>query len=256
VPAFVGTGIAGALAGSRVFVMHPHQGIAEVEDAHAFVLPDEVPSERATLIPNLETALNATWDAELGEGDRCLVLGAGPIGLLVGYVLRRLALMRDGVGLVEADGARAALARGLPWVGEVMSPRNVGRGGCDVAFHCTGTPEGLQSAIDAVGFEGRVIDLSWYGNRPVTLRLGTDFHHGRKRIFASQVGAVAPSRRGEIGPHERVAEVISLLSDPELDRLLGPPIPFGDMPAFMRDLYRGKPIPPLPVVAYGDYARE
>ena len=42
----------------------------------------DVPSSRAVLAANMETALNAHWDAGTAPGDRVLVVGAGIIGLL------------------------------------------------------------------------------------------------------------------------------------------------------------------------------
>lgn len=47
----------------------------------------------------------------------------------------------------------------------------------DIAFHTSATQEGLQMAIDCVGMEGRVVEMSWYGARPVTLHLGGDFRY-------------------------------------------------------------------------------
>ena len=50
----------GALDGQRAFVMHPHQQRVIVPRAALVMLPADVPSTRGTLLPNLETALNAT----------------------------------------------------------------------------------------------------------------------------------------------------------------------------------------------------
>lgn len=247
----VGTAVAGALAGRRVFVMHPHQGVAAVEDTRATLLPDPVPATRAVLIPNLETALNAVWDADLSGDEPCVVVGGGVVGLLVAFVLAR----RHGPGcrLVEADAAQRDFAASLPFVAEVAAAPPAGAE--TVAFHASGTGAGLQAAIDSVGFEGRVVDLSWYGDRRVTLELGSSFHAGRKRILASQVGTVAPSHRGTHDARRRLAEVVALLDDDALDRLVGPPTPFAAMPALMESLYAGRAEHPVPLIAYQDEAR-
>ena len=50
-------------------------------------VPDAVPTPRAVLAANMETALNLLWDAAPLAGERMLVIGAGVVGLL----LRRLA---------------------------------------------------------------------------------------------------------------------------------------------------------------------
>lgn len=252
--ALVGVGVAGALDGRRVFVMHPHQDLIEIDDRDAVLIPDAVPLPRATLFANMETAVNAVWDANLAPTERTLVLGAGAVGLLTALAAARLSGAAP--TLVEADPDRAARANGFHFVARVLRPSEVEPGCFDVALHATGTAAGLQLAIDALGFEGRVVDLSWYGATPVTLDLGSSFHHQRKRIVASQVATVAPSRRGPFGARERAAVVWSLLADASLDGLFSPPIPFPTLPAFMHAMYAGSashstPVACVPLVAYG-----
>lgn len=234
-------------SGARVFTMHPHHDRAVVAAAQLVPLPPAVPSPRATLLPNLETALNAVWDAELRGGESVVVVGGGAVGLLLTFVL---ACRHDrAVTLVETDPARREFAQQLPWRPHVVPPTAVPVEAAAVAFHTSATGSGLQLALDAVGFEGRVVELSWYGDEPVSLRLGTGFHHGRKRIVASQVGTIAPSHRAA-GRAARTAAVLDLLADARLDTLLAPPIAFADLPAFCARLYRGEPTEPCPVVEY------
>lgn len=235
-------------AGTRVFTMQPHQQHAVVPAARCVPLPDAVPSARAVLFANLETARNAVWDAMLAGTERVLVVGAGAVGLLVHHVLA--AEHRGPIVLAEADTTRAAFAAALPWRPAVAAPADVSHGAFDVAVHASGSPAGLQLAIDAVGFEGRVVDLSWYGDRPVTLDLGSSFHHQRKALLASQVGAVARPFRAA-GHAARTAAVLALLHDARLDALLAPAIPFASLPTFFHRLYRAEPVPPCPLVGYG-----
>ena len=243
----VGRGVEGSLAGETVFVMHPHQDHVVVADEHATVLPPSLPARRGVLIPNLETALNATWDARLEPGTAALVVGGGAVGLLVAYVLSRTT--GAPVALVEVDEARARLAERLPWIERVHDATDE-LPEVDVAFHTSGNGRGLQCALDAVGFEGRVLELSWYGTDHVTLELGTEFHYQRKTIQASQVSTIAPSHRETHDYTARLGEVVGLLDEPALDLLLGPPVEFSDMPLWMGDLYRGAPVAPLPLIAY------
>ncbi|MFT5284770.1 MAG: threonine dehydrogenase-like Zn-dependent dehydrogenase [Planctomycetota bacterium] len=245
----VGTVLDGAQAGKSVFVMHPHQDLIAVRDEDLTVLPEELPVQRAGLIPNLETALNAVWDAELSPEEDCVVFGAGSVGLLISYVLWN----QTGrpVQIVEIDEKRRAFAATLPWGVNACAPSEVLAEGLRVAFHTTGNPAGLQAALDCVDFEGRVIELSWYGSKSVTLDLGTHFHYGRKRIIASQVGKIAVSHRASHDYSQRIGEVLALLNHPKLDSLLGSPVPFKDMPQFMKSLYRGESTSPLPLIDYG-----
>jgi len=244
----VGTAVSGAQAGRRVFGMHPHQDVADLPDEHLLDLPADLPAPRAVLVPNLETALNAVWDAELDDGEDVAVFGAGAVGLLVAYCLAKL--HRGAVTVVDAARERRRLAAALPFVPRVLAPPEVEGGRCAVAFHATAAAEGLQQAIDAVGFEGRVVDLTWYGAQRVALDLGTTFHCQRKRLLASQVAAVAKRMRATHGAKERLDEVLRLLRDPVLDALLGPPWPFADLPALMRQVYGGCAAGIVPLVAY------
>lgn len=244
----VGRIATGRLAGRRVFTMQPHQDRVVVAGDHLIPLPDQlVTGPRATLLPNLETALNAVWDADLRAGERIAIVGGGAVGLLVAFVLHTL--HGEGAVLVEVDAGRRAFAAKLPWIGAVVAPDDVEHGRFDAVFHTSASNAGLQLSIDALGFEGRVLELSWYGSRAVMLHLGTSFHHQRKRIVASQVATIAPSHRAA-GRAARTVQVCALLDDNRLDALLGPPIPFAELPQFFARLCRGEVLEPCPVVAY------
>jgi NADPH:quinone reductase-like Zn-dependent oxidoreductase len=84
----------GVRAGQRVFVLHPHQERFVVPTSWAHQIPDAVPDARATLAANMETALNALWDAELAPDERVAVIGAGVVGLLVACLARDIAALR------------------------------------------------------------------------------------------------------------------------------------------------------------------
>ncbi|MFO1076365.1 MAG: zinc-binding alcohol dehydrogenase [Planctomycetota bacterium] len=251
-PVAYGYSVVGAIAdgpeaGMRVFTMHPHQERFVAPRERLVELPAGVPSARATLLPNLETALNATWDAALRGDEDVLVVGGGAVGALLSFVLAR----RHGgpTTLVEADAARRRECAELPWRPRVVAPAELPVGGAAVALHASGTADGLQAALDAVGFEGTVVELSWYGTRPVTLQLGGAFHHQRKRIVASQVATIAPSHRAA-GRAARTAAVLELLHDPALDALLSAPIPFAILPEWFGRLYRGEARERCPLVIY------
>ena len=78
------------LRGKTVFCLHPHQDYFNAPVDALAVVPEAVPARRATLAANMETALNALWDAGAGPGDRIVVVGAGVVGLLVASLAARL----------------------------------------------------------------------------------------------------------------------------------------------------------------------
>ena len=73
-------------------------------------VPADIPPPRAVLAANMETALNAIWDAAPGPSGRIAVVGAGVVGALVGFLCARI----EGadVTLVDIDPARAELGAG------------------------------------------------------------------------------------------------------------------------------------------------
>ena len=97
------------LLGRTVFCLYPHQTAYVIDAAQLHPLPDGLPPARAVLAANMETALNAIWDAQLKAGDRVAVVGAGVVGLLFAY----LAACHPGteVELVDTDSSKADVAR-------------------------------------------------------------------------------------------------------------------------------------------------
>lgn len=221
-PVKYGYASVGLAEGARVFCLHPHQDRYVVPRDAVLPIPDAVPSERAVLAANCETALNALWD--LGElPNRVLVIGGGVVGLLTGWVLAQ----HTAVQLCDVSPERADIAQALGM--DFATPDTAWRE-LDTVVHASGTASGLRQALDACGFEGTVLELSWYGDAEVGVPLGGAFHARRLTLRASQVGAVAPARRATTTHRDRLNEALSRLTDPALDRLLDGHGRFSDLP--------------------------
>ncbi len=212
-----------ALVGRHVFSLYPHQSRFRVPAAAVVPLPDDVPAARAVLAANAETALNAIWDAEPKPGERVLVLGAGLLGCLIAALLSRIHRYVD---ITDKLAEPAAAVADFPV--NYVSSEALGSN-YDLVFHTTASAAGLQNAIEVLAFEGRVIELSWFGDRPVPLMLGGAFHSRRLTIRSSQVGHVAPARRATTTHRDRLAEALALLTDPRLDRLITGEVVFADL---------------------------
>ncbi|MDT7581908.1 MAG: hypothetical protein QOK35_3172, partial [Pseudonocardiales bacterium] len=198
-----------ALRGRAVFCLYPHQTRYVVPAAVVTPLPDGVPPERAVLAGTVETAVNALWDAAPLVGDRIAVVGGGMVGCSVAALLARFPGVR--VELVDVDPARATVAARL---GAGFATPDDAAGDCDLVVHASATEAGLARSLELLADEVEVIELSWYGDRPVSVPLGGSFHSGRLAIRASQVGAVAPARRGRRSYGDRMALALRLLADP------------------------------------------
>jgi 2-desacetyl-2-hydroxyethyl bacteriochlorophyllide A dehydrogenase len=225
--AAVGRVVAGEarLLGRHVFVLHPHQDRFAAPSMMAVPLPLGVPPRRAVLAANMETALNVLWDGAAGPGDRVVVVGAGTVGALTGWLAARMPGAE--VTLVDVNPARAALATALGC--RFAAPETV-RPAADLVIHASATEAGLATALSAAGREATVVEASWYGDRAVTLDLGGAFHSRRLRLVASQVGQVPAARRPRWANRRRLATALGLLGDPALDALISGETPFGDLP--------------------------
>lgn len=214
-----------SLQGRVVFCLHPHQDRYVVPAAALRVLPGGVPAARAVLAANMETAVNACWDAAPRVGDRIAVIGAGAVGALVAWLLGR----HPGVAveLVDINPSRSALAEAL---GVGFAAPADARDGCDLVIHASASESGLQQALRLAGDEAEVIELSWFGQRRVALALGEDFHSRRLQLRSSQVGAVAPARRRRWSHARRLDLALDLLHANELDALIDAESDFDDLP--------------------------
>jgi len=96
-----------ALVGQNVFALYPHQTRFDLPAEAVVLLPADIPLPRAVLAANVETALNATWDAAPGPSGRIVVVGAGVVGALVGFLCGRIEGAE--VTLIDIDPAREAL---------------------------------------------------------------------------------------------------------------------------------------------------
>lgn len=136
-----------------------------VTDLHR--VPDGMPTGLAALAEPASIAMQAVLRGRPEKGERALVLGCGPIGLLATLHLTSL-----GVDVVAADTApeRAAFARRFGAV--------AGADPAELDFEpslvieATGVPAALTTAVDVVTTAGRVV-LVGISDRPVTFSMRT-----------------------------------------------------------------------------------
>ena len=214
-----------ALCGRVVFCLFPHQTRYVVPAQAVHVLPDGVPPARAVILANLETAVNALWDAAPRLGDRITVVGGGAVGLLVAWLAGRMP--GCAVEVVDTQVARREVAARL---GVDFALPEAARDEADLVVHASGRAEGLATALRLAAFEATVLELSWYGQREVSVALGGAFHSRRLTLKSSQVGQVAAAQRGRWSHRRRIELALSLLTDPALDALITDAAPFAELP--------------------------
>lgn len=217
--------------GEMVFCLYPHHTSFVVPHRDAHQIPPGVPPERAVLVANMETALNAIWDGDVRPGHRVQVAGAGVVGCLVAYLASRIP--GTSVELTDINPMRASVAEALS---VAFSDPGADHGGFDVVFECSGSSSALASLLPRLRDEGRAVVVSWYGRQRISLPLGEDFHSRRLSIVSSQVGKVSPAMR-HLSGERRLALALNLLDDPALDVLFTHEVNFWDLPAKLPEFF-------------------
>jgi len=218
----LGENVSDSWLGQRVFSFQSHQShfLAPVEEL--FLIPDEIPNEDAVFLPNMETAVNLVMDARPLIGERGIVFGQGIVGLLTTALLAQFPLKRLVVVDLYPLRRKASLDLGAD---VALAPEEVEDEDFDFALELSGASDALNTAIKKVGYGGRVVVGSWYGQKPVSLDLGGRFHRERIQIISSQVSNIAPHLSGRWDKSRRLDLVWELLKLIRPDKLISLRIP-------------------------------
>lgn len=220
--------------GQSVFALYPHQDIYWLPADMATPLPAGLPPARAVLTANMETALNAVWDAGAAPGDRVIVIGAGTLGLLVAYLIARIPGTEVRVIDINPDRNQH-----IEWVGASPAQADELADDADIVINASGSQAGLATALGLLGDEGLVLEVGWLG-APAMLPLDGAFHSKRLTIKSSQVGQLPMTRRPRWDHRRRLTKALELLAgEPALDRIISHQISFDDLPETMAKLCAG-----------------
>jgi (R,R)-butanediol dehydrogenase / meso-butanediol dehydrogenase / diacetyl reductase len=140
--------------------LHGDGGLAELCNAPARMclpIPDAVADDAAALAEPLAVAVRALRRGRLRPGERVAVVGAGPVGLLA--VQAAAAFGAGSVAVVEPRPERRALAVRLG-AARATPPDGARTLQADVAIECAGTPDAIQTALQALRSGGRAVLLS------------------------------------------------------------------------------------------------
>ena len=216
--------------GQTVFAFNPHESHFTAELADLVPVPEDVTPETAALLPTAETATTFVMDGRPRVGERVVVFGAGMVGLVTTSVLAEFPLER--LTVVEPVDRRRELAAALG-ADETLAPTEVARvgergepPGADLAYELSGRPSTLDDALDAVGYDGRIVVGSWYGRKRAETDLGGFFHRNRIDVSSSQVSTLAPELRGRWTKERRMEAAWERLRDLDVDGLVTHRIPF------------------------------
>lgn len=134
-------------------------------------LPDDLPFDQAALIEPLAVACHDVRRGEVQSGDDVVVIGGGPIGLLVSLVAQHVGAR---VLVSEINPHRLALARELGF--EAVDPRETDLvqavadrttgAGADVVFEVSGSAAGASTMTQLVRTRGRIVVVAIFAQAP------------------------------------------------------------------------------------------
>ena len=136
------------------------------------LLPDSISMRDAALIEPVAVAVHAVRRANLKTGEDVLVIGGGPIGMLVAMVARHAG---GTVVISEVNEARLAMARDLGF--DALNPmetdvagdieNRTGTKGCDVVFEVSGTQPGVDLMTAVAATRARLVMVAIHAQKPV-----------------------------------------------------------------------------------------
>jgi 2-desacetyl-2-hydroxyethyl bacteriochlorophyllide A dehydrogenase len=128
------------------------------------ILPDELPTAEGALAEPVAVGLHAVMRSGLKPGDNVLILGAGPIGLLVAFWARRFGARH--VTVADINGHQELRAASLGATAFVQSGPDLGAGietrtGArpDIVFECVGKRGLIDFACGIVRTHGTVVGV-------------------------------------------------------------------------------------------------
>ena len=137
-----------------------------VDERWVHKMPEGLSLEQGAIVEPSAVALHSVRISKLRAGDKAVVFGAGPIGLLVIEALKAAGASEIYAVELSKERCQKAVELGATVINPteeadlVCRIRELTNGGADVAFEVTGISSVLQQAIDSTKFEGETIIVS------------------------------------------------------------------------------------------------
>ncbi len=159
--------------GSAAANPHRQGGASEmliVEEQMIRVLPASLPLERAAIAEPLAVAIHAVNLAGDITGKRVLVIGAGPIGLLVVAAAVKAGASVIGASDVREEPLERAKTLGATEV-SLVGRDTIENESYDVVFECSGVGVALSSAVRAARRAGTIVQVGMLPNADIGVNL-------------------------------------------------------------------------------------
>ncbi|MEU2779064.1 alcohol dehydrogenase catalytic domain-containing protein [Streptomyces sp. NPDC007162] len=196
-------------------------------------LPDSLPLDQAALVEPTAVAVHDVGRAAVKEGEKAVVVGGGPVGILIALVARAAGAE---VRVVELNAHRRLLAEELglrtwdPAAADIteLVQQWAGEAGADVAFEVSGAAGGVDTAVDVLGVRGRLCLVAIHP-RPREVNL--------HRFFWRELTLVG-ARLYDRGDFERAVALVADGTIPA-QRLITKIVPLTEAPAAFEALESG-----------------
>lgn len=197
-------------------------------------IPAGTPLDHAALIEPVAVAVHDVRRSELTPGDRAVVIGGGPIGLLIATVARHFGA---DVLVIELDEKRRAQIADLGFT--TLDPRErdqkdavdewTGGAGADVVFEVSGAAQAVLGATDLAKVRGTLVVVAIHPTpRPLDLQ----------RVFWREL-RILGARVYQRADFESAVELIAAGVIPA-DRLISRIVSLDDAPAAFAELESGR----------------
>jgi L-gulonate 5-dehydrogenase len=202
----------------KVIGVHTNGGFAErvvVPARCVHALPQELPSDIASLCEPFSIGMQAAGRAAISDADRVVVLGAGPIGQTVLAIAASLGapvavvdMIDSRLELARAMGAELTINAATSDVQQAVLDFTDGEG-ASVVVEATGNTRAMESTVGLVAAAGRIVMLG-VPDKPVTLP-GLEFTRKELTILGSRnnAGRFPDAVRFVLDHRAQVAQLIS-----------------------------------------------
>ncbi len=167
-------------------------------------LPDDLSLDHAALIEPVAVACHDIERGRLEAGEDALVIGGGPIGILVALVAKAAGanvtvseINPNRIAIAETLGVTCLNPREVDVAGEVFAA--TGGKGADVVFEVSGTQPGAELMTQAAAVRGRIVMVAIYAGK-----VEVDLH----RFFAAEIEMLG-ARVYEPEDYEQAIELVS-----------------------------------------------
>lgn len=210
------------------------QGMWNVPASTLVALPDGLALDAAALVEPVAVAVHDVRRSELGSGDKAVVIGGGPIGVLIATVARQFGAE---VVVVELDAGRRTLIEELGFA--TLDPRSTdqaawvqewtGGAGADVVFEVSGSAAAVLGATDLAKVRGTVVVVAIHPTpREIDLQ----------RVFWREL-RILGARVYQRTDFEKAVELLAS-GAVDAERLITRTVPLAEIQSAFADLEKGR----------------